>query len=144
MHMLCPGVDQANIIYRDIQCTQEATVHPCEAELKAHLFQEIQNHTRVKRNGQEYMVDHNFVIFGQSVCKEAWCRVNNVSYAKFSDMLERLKGGNRNVSHGNLQLRSRQRSVKASEAIGWMKNRFKAIGDLMPNRDEVCSYLYNF
>ena len=51
------------ISYSDIQHTQEATAHPCEAELKAHLFQEILNHTRVKRNGQEYTTDHNFVIF---------------------------------------------------------------------------------
>ena len=82
-------------------------------------------------------MNHNFVIFGQSVCPEAWRTINSVSVNTFYDIIDRLKEGHRNVSHGNVQLRKSQRSMKATMAIGWMQKKFDAIRDLMPDRDEV-------
>ena len=64
-------------------------------------------------------------------------RINNVSVNKFYDIMDRLKAGHRNVSHGNVQLRTSHRSLKATMAIGWMKKKCDAIGDSMPDRDEV-------
>ena len=87
----CRAECTKSVSYNDIRQTQNTTEHLSESELKTHLFREIQTHTNIKKNNEEFTVNHNFVIYGQSVCPEAWRRINNVSVNKFYDIMDRLK-----------------------------------------------------
>ena len=115
----------------DISLCQDEFVSINEPAQRNFIIEQLRRHALIS----ESCFDINLVIYGHTVCKEAWRLVYGVSLSRFNRCVKLVRQGYHSVDHGNTG-RSRL-TTKSTESIGWMDTFFQTVGDYMPHRNVI-------